>query len=179
MKFIAPIKKPKTWVWIIGIFLVIYHCSKLFALLGPPVIIGAITDADNAFSFSSFLGSMDFYLQEGSKHLNVDKSTLIAMATYSGVVATLFLIAAPFLLKCRNWARQLVLILSGIEVLVMVALGVYYNSLPSIDILVVYVISSIFLLWPSAAILFNKSHNIYMAFGCQGKNHPNRSENSN
>jgi hypothetical protein len=153
------LKKPKIWIWVVSIFLILYYLSKLFALLGPPAIIQSITSIDSSFSISDYYGSMIFYLEEGSKHLNIDKTTLTMMSVYSGLISILFLIAVPFLFKCSSWARQFIIVIIGVEVLVMIAGAVYFETFPSMDILIIYVIISIFLLWPSVAMKFSESHN--------------------
>ena len=63
-----------------NVFLMLYHISKLFAILGPPMIIGSISSGDT-FSFLGLITSLDLYFQEASKRLNMDKSMLMAMET--------------------------------------------------------------------------------------------------
>ncbi len=155
MKILLTLKKTKTWIWVIGVFLIIWNFVKLFALLGPPIYFYLIS----SLSVWEFIISSYLLFQEGLKRLGIERSALMAMTGYSCLMATLFLVVTPFLLKNRSWAHKFVLVLLGTEIFKMVALSVYYKTLPSVDILIIYIASFLFLLRPSVVLMFNKPHN--------------------
>ena len=99
MKIAYIIKNPNVWLWLAGIYLLIWNIAKLVAALAPVIIIAQIGSPDGSLNLASLGSAYDIYILEAEEYLKIEPTAFKFLFAYSIVVAAGFLAAVPFLLK--------------------------------------------------------------------------------
>ncbi len=148
MKVPEIIKQPTTWIWVIASYLLLLHILKFAAVIGPPILFALIGDTDNSISWLDLKNATSYYLQAATESTSSDTTTLKYLLVYSGISSLLFVSFSLQLGLRKSYARIIILILIGVEVILEATLSIYTNTLPSWDTSGLYILIFCVLLLP-------------------------------
>jgi len=108
------LKKPILWLYVGAGLIFLYSTMKLFAVVGPSAVLGAI-EAEQGMSYLAKLGmGFETYVQEVAKKFNQPPKYVNYAFISSSIISLSFTVTSIFIVFRKNWARILFLVLVGV-----------------------------------------------------------------
>ncbi|MHB8791343.1 MAG: hypothetical protein ACYDBT_15850 [Desulfobulbaceae bacterium] len=156
MKSGIGIKQPTIWIWVVAILLFLFHLLKIFAIIGPPILIALIGNVDGLVSLQEFKAAFIYYMAESASQLSIAQQSLKYQLLYSGITSVLFVSFSPFLGLRKNIARIAIMLLIGLEIIVLSGQCIARNIVPIWDTFSLYIIILIVLFLPAVSTKFQE-----------------------
>ena len=146
-------KNPRTWIWAIASLLIIFHLLKILAIVGPPIVIAQIADADNSLTLIEIKKAFTTYIQGTGSRLELNEEQIKLNFILSGIASSLFIVFSIYLGMRKNWARISIIALMALQV----SWSIGRNSYFAMDFYIFYFLILLGLLTPYVSKTFKES----------------------
>ncbi|MBK5276086.1 MAG: hypothetical protein JJE30_13675 [Desulfuromonadales bacterium] len=108
------LKRPILWLYVGAGLIFLYSTMKLFAVVGPSVVLGAIGAEQGMPYFAILKMGFETYVQEVAKKFNQTPQYVNYAFISSAIISFSFTVTSIFIVFRQNWARILFLVLVGV-----------------------------------------------------------------